>query len=99
MEVHEPAAAAERRGPQTGCTAAELHRLMVDKGNDRPPMDPVSYILRKFGLVKGLERSVRDLEQSVRELEGARDKLESENSALRAEAAKWTRFTPHGHFY
>src|ERR1700722_881868 len=62
-------------------------------------MDPVSYILRKFSLVRGLERSVRRLEQSVSVLQPERDRLESENRALRAESEKWTKFTPHGHFY
>ena len=62
-------------------------------------MDPVSYFLRKFSLVRGLERSVRSLEQSVRELQGARDRLESESRDLRAERAEWTRFCPPGHFY
>jgi predicted O-methyltransferase YrrM len=62
-------------------------------------MDPVDYILRKFSLVRGLERSVRRLEQSVRDLEGARERLESENRAIRAEWDKWTQFSPLGHFY
>ncbi len=62
-------------------------------------MDFVTYILRKFSFVRGLERWIRHLEQRVRELEGARDHLESENRAIRVESDKWTRFTPHGHFY
>ena len=62
-------------------------------------MDLVSYILRKFSLVRGLERSVRRLEHSAVELKGAKDLLESENKDLRAEKAEWTRFCPLGHFY
>jgi hypothetical protein len=62
-------------------------------------MDLVSYFLRKFSLVRGLERTVRRLEQSVLELQGARDRLESESQNMRAERAGWTRFCPLGHFY
>jgi hypothetical protein len=61
--------------------------------------DLVSNFLRKFSLVKGLERSVGLLEQSVSELQGERDRLETESQKLRAEMAEWTRFCPHGHFY
>jgi SAM-dependent methyltransferase len=62
-------------------------------------VDLVTYFLRKFRLVRGLEGSVRRLEQSVHELEGARDNLEFECRNLRAEKAAWTRFCPLGHFY
>jgi|CZKI01.1.fsa_nt_gi hypothetical protein len=62
-------------------------------------MDLVTYILRKFHLVKSLERSVRNLEQSVLQLQRDRGLLESENQKTRAEMAEWTRFCPHGHFY
>ncbi len=62
-------------------------------------MHPVDYLLRKFSLVRGLERSVRRLEQSVHELEGTRDRLESDNRAIQAERDKWARFSPLGHFY
>ncbi len=62
-------------------------------------MDLVDYLLHKFSLVRGLERSVRRLEQSVRELEGARDHLESEIREIRAKRDEWTRFSPLGHFY
>lgn len=62
-------------------------------------MDPVDYLLRKFSLVRGLERSVRRLEQTVSDLKGARERLESENRAMRAEWDTWTRFSPLGHFY
>jgi SAM-dependent methyltransferase len=72
------------------------------RGHANAAMDLVSYILRKFSLVRGLERSVKRLEQSVSVLQPERDRLEAENralSALRAESDKWTKFTPHGHFY
>jgi hypothetical protein len=62
-------------------------------------MDLVSYLLRKFSLVRGLERSVARLGQSVRELQGERESLESEARDLRAEKDEWTRFCPLGHFY
>lgn len=61
-------------------------------------MDLVSYLLRKFSLVRGLERSVRRMEQSALEQQRAQDRLESENRDLRSEKAEWTRFSPLGHF-
>jgi hypothetical protein len=62
-------------------------------------MDLVSYFLRKFSLVRGLERANGRLEKSARELQDARDRLESEARDLRAERDEWARFSPLGHFY
>ena len=62
-------------------------------------MDYVARFLRRFSLVRGLERSVGDLEQSVVQLKKTGDALESENRKMRAEMADWTRFCPLGHFY
>jgi len=55
-------------------------------------MDFTAYILRKFSLVRALER------QALRaQREG--EAKEFENQELRAEIASWTKFCPHGHFY
>jgi predicted O-methyltransferase YrrM len=62
-------------------------------------MDLVTYILRKFSFVRGVERSLRRQEQSVLDLKAELERLGSENRELRSEQAEWTRFMPHGHFY
>jgi hypothetical protein len=62
-------------------------------------MDYLARFLRKFSLVKGLERSVGNLEQSIVQLRKTCEALESENRTLRAEMADWTRFCPPGHYY
>jgi hypothetical protein len=62
-------------------------------------MDLVTRILKKFSYVRGLERAVRRLEDSGLESEAERERLRAEGAELRAELAKWTKFSPLGHFY
>lgn len=62
-------------------------------------MDPVTPLLRKFSFVRALERKVQRLERRVAELGQSEGRLESEIRRLQSEAAAWTRFCPHGHFY
>lgn len=65
----------------------------------RSPLDPVTYILRKFSFVRGLERSIRRQEQVARDARAERERAEADNRILRAERAEWTRFCVPGHFY
>src|ERR1700676_2007341 len=54
----------------------QIQRVRVGRGG---PMDIVTRFLRKFSLVRDLERSVLRLEQSILELQGVRENLESES--------------------
>jgi hypothetical protein len=55
-------------------------------------VDITSNILRRFSLVKALEREIQRLQSRG-------EAKEVEKQELRAEIAKWTKFCPHGHFY
>jgi predicted O-methyltransferase YrrM len=55
-------------------------------------MDLTTFILRKFSFVRGLERQILRLRADG-------EARASEKEELRAEMAKWTRYSPHGHFY
>jgi hypothetical protein len=62
-------------------------------------MDLVSYVLRKFSLVRGLERAIGRLERSLADERAERAHAQAENRVLRAEKAEWVKFYPVGHFY
>jgi hypothetical protein len=55
-------------------------------------MNLVESILRKFSFVRALERGARRLQDRA-------EQAEAEKSRLQSEIARWTRFSPHGHFY